>query len=82
MHGSDPTVSLKVPGTHAVQSAPPLPMKPALHMQFAMVLEPCSIDNVFAGHMKHAAEPVFDLNLPAAHCAHALPFAPVNPALH
>ena len=65
MHGSDP----------------PLPMKPALHMQFSMVLEPSSIDNVFAGHIKHAAEPASDLNLPASHFAHAPSFVLVEPAL-
>ena len=51
-------------------------------MQLAILLEPCCNENMFAGHIKHAVEPMSDLYVPAAHCAHAPPFAPVCPGLH
>jgi len=81
MFSTDSDMGLKLSTMHAVQFAPPLPIKPVLHMQFAIVIEPCTIENVFSGHIKHAAELMFDLNLPAAHCSHEPPYALVKPAL-
>jgi len=39
-HAALPGAALKVPGTHAVQSAPPLPEKPAVHVQLLMLEAP------------------------------------------
>ena len=81
MHGAGPIVSFKVPGGHAVHFPPLFPVNPALHMQLAMLLEPCCTENMFAGHIKHNVEPMSDLYVPAAHCVHAPPFMPIKPSL-
>ena len=73
--------SRKVPGAHAVQSAPPLPVKPAVHMQSLMLVAPISEDEP-TGQIEHATGPGAALNVPAPHCMHTPPFAPVYPALH
>jgi len=81
IHTESPATAFEVPGAHAVQSAPPLPVKSAVHMQSLMLVAPISGDEP-TGQIEHAAGPVTLLNLPAAHGAHAPPFAPVYLALH
>ena len=82
MHAESPDTALNVAAAHALQAAPPLPVKPALQVQLLMLADPCCGDNVFAGHIKHAAEPKTDLNRLAAHSVHAPLSGPVKPTLH
>ena len=81
IHAESPDAAFEVAGAHAMQSAPPLPVYPALHVQLLILVAPPSEDECI-GQFEHAAEPVAALNVPAPHCVHTAPFAPVYPALH
>jgi len=81
IHIESPAAGFEVPGAHAVQIAPSLPVKPALHVQLLMLIVPCSEDEPI-GQVEHAAGPGAVLNVPMAHGVHTPPLAPVYPALH
>jgi len=81
IHAESPGAAFEVPGAHALQFAPPLPVKPAVHVQSLMSTAPTCEDEP-TGHIEHAAGPGAALNVLAAHCMHTAPFAPVYPALH
>ena len=81
-HGADPSLGLKVPAAHSVQFPPSEPVEPGLQVQLPMLLDPCCRDNEFVGHIKHAAEPVALLNVPAAHAVHGPPSGPEKPVAH
>jgi len=81
IHAESPGAALYVPGAHAVQSAPLLPVKPAIQVQLLMLIAPSSEDEP-TGQMEHVAGPGAALNVPAGHCVHTPPLAPLYPALH
>jgi len=81
IHAESPATAFEVPGAHAVQSVPPLPVKPGVHVQLLMLVAPPSEDEP-TGQIEHAAGPGAALNVPAPHSVHTAPFAPVYPVLH
>jgi len=67
-----PGKGFEVPGAHAVQSAPPLPVKPAVHVQLLILAAPPSEDEP-TGQFEHVAEPVAPNTVeyvPAGHSTH------------
>ena len=55
-HAELPGKALKVLAGHAVQGAPPLPVKPAMHVQLLILVAPPSEDEP-TGQIEHAAGP-------------------------
>ena len=64
IHAESPDAAFEVPGAHAVQPAPPLPVYPALHVQLLILVAPPSEDEP-TGQIEHAAGPGVALNVPA-----------------
>jgi len=81
IHAESPAAAFEVPGAHAVQIAPSLPVKPGAHVQLLMFTAPTCEDEP-TGQIEHAAGPGAALNVPTAHGVHTPPLAPVYPALH
>ena len=72
IHAKSPNAAFEVPGAHAMQSAPLLPVYPALHVQLLRWVAPPGEDEP-TGQFEHVAEPVapntFEY-VPAGHTTH------------
>ena len=81
IHAESPDAVFELPGGHAVQVDPSLPVYPALQVQAVTSTEPTP-ERESSGHGVQVAGPGVSLYVSAPHCRQGLPFRPVHPAKH